>query len=84
MFQYTMSSMKSSKRIMWALPIMFAISIMNAMQVHAQINPISFEEYTLPNGLHVILHKDISAPNSYMIICIGARTPSDPAIVLSE
>ena len=44
MFHYTMSSMKNSKRIMWALPIMFAISIMimNAMQAHAQINPITF------------------------------------------
>ncbi len=75
MFQYTMSSMKSSKRIMWALPIMFAISIMNAMQVHAQINPISFEEYTLPNGLHVILHKDISAPNVAVLVHyrVGAR-----------
>lgn len=29
---------------------------------HAQYKPIVFTEYTLPNGLHVILHEDHSAP----------------------
>ncbi len=28
----------------------------------AQMNKIAFEEYTLPNGLHVILHQDHSTP----------------------
>lgn len=28
----------------------------------AQLNPIKFKEYTLANGLHVILHEDNSAP----------------------
>jgi len=29
---------------------------------HAQMNQISFEEYTLDNGLHVILHQDQTTP----------------------
>jgi zinc protease len=29
---------------------------------HAQYKPIAFSEYTLPNGLQVILHEDHSAP----------------------
>ena len=30
--------------------------------IHAQMNKIEFEEYTLENGLHVILHQDNSTP----------------------
>jgi predicted Zn-dependent peptidase len=30
--------------------------------MHAQIKPLAFTEYDLPNGLHVILHEDHSAP----------------------
>src|SRR5687767_9666288 len=34
-----------------------------AALAQTQGNKIEFSEYTLPNGLHVILHKDNSTPN---------------------
>lgn len=34
----------------------------SALPIFGQMNPIKFEEYNLPNGLHVILHQDKSAP----------------------
>ena len=30
--------------------------------LQAQVKPVAFEEFTLPNGLHVILHQDKSTP----------------------
>lgn len=41
---------------------MFLLSILLALAVQAQTNKIEFEEYTLDNGLHVILHQDKSTP----------------------
>ena len=32
-------------------------------QVYSQMNKIEFQEYTLDNGLHVILHEDHTTPN---------------------
>lgn len=43
--------------------LMTAIAvILAATVVNAQYKPIQFKEYDLPNGLHVILHEDHSAP----------------------
>lgn len=41
-----------------------AVMALVAMQVvaSAQLKPLAFKEYDLPNGLHVILHEDHSAP----------------------
>ncbi|HYF02957.1 MAG TPA: pitrilysin family protein [Patescibacteria group bacterium] len=41
----------------------------------AQFKPITFSEYTLPNGLHVILHRDESAPVVSTVVHyrVGAR-----------
>lgn len=74
MFHYRTSSMKYSKIPMLSLTIMFALSILTG-QTHAQINPINFEEFTMKNGLHVILHKDVSAPNVAVLVQyrVGAR-----------
>jgi predicted Zn-dependent peptidase len=35
---------------------------MTAMTASAQLRPLSFNEFDLPNGLHVILHEDHSTP----------------------
>lgn len=43
------------KRLLTAAAFAFASMFLNAQQ-------IKFEEYTLPNGLHVILHQDNTAP----------------------
>lgn len=74
MFHYRTSSMKYSKISMLSLTIMFAIGILTDL-AHAQINPINFEEFTMKNGLHVILHKDVSAPNVAVLVQyrVGAR-----------
>ena len=32
------------------------------LQATGQYKPLTFKEYDLPNGLHVILHEDRSAP----------------------
>ncbi|MFM8280735.1 MAG: M16 family metallopeptidase [Bacteroidota bacterium] len=66
--------MKYSKIPMLSLTIMFALGILTG-QAHAQINPINFEEFTMKNGLHVILHKDVSAPNVAVLVQyrVGAR-----------
>ncbi|MFN5094161.1 MAG: M16 family metallopeptidase [Ignavibacteria bacterium] len=66
--------MKYSKIPMLSLTIMFALGILTG-QTHAQINPINFEEFTMKNGLHVILHKDVSAPNVAVLVQyrVGAR-----------
>ena len=44
--------------------ILFAFALMVAFGSFAQkgVKKITFEEYDLPNGLHVILHKDNSTP----------------------
>ncbi|MCB0519070.1 MAG: insulinase family protein [Saprospiraceae bacterium] len=39
-----------------------ACSLLGLTAVLAQMNKINFEEYDLPNGLHVILHQDHSTP----------------------
>jgi zinc protease len=41
---------------------MLLVSIGMAMTVHAQNTKIEFTEYTLDNGLHVILHQDKATP----------------------
>ena len=43
------------KRLLSAAAVAFFGLMLNAQQ-------IKFEEYDLPNGLHVILHQDNSAP----------------------
>lgn len=57
-----------------------SIMLLSGFNAKAQINPIKFEEYDLPNGLHVILHKDQSAPNVAVVVHyrVGARD-EDPA-----
>ncbi len=52
------------------LALMFLISSVLAAQVH-----IKFVEYDLPNGLHVILHEDHSAPivSQVMIYHVGSK-----------
>ncbi|MCC5917826.1 MAG: insulinase family protein [Cryomorphaceae bacterium] len=42
--------------------LMLFLSIFFSMTVHAQSTKIEFTEYTLDNGLHVILHQDNSTP----------------------
>jgi predicted Zn-dependent peptidase len=46
----------------------------------AQVTPIAFKEYDLPNGLHVILHEDHSAPVVATVLHykVGSRD-EDPA-----
>lgn len=39
-----------------------ACSLLGLTAMLAQMNKINFEEYDLPNGLHVILHQDHSTP----------------------
>jgi predicted Zn-dependent peptidase len=38
------------------------IVLLNSLSLQAQMNKITFEQYTLSNGLHVILHVDKSTP----------------------
>ena len=38
------------------------LTVMLSVSSNAQMNKIEFEEYTLDNGLHVILHQDQSTP----------------------
>lgn len=51
-----------------------------AFTVSAQVKPLSFKEYDLPNGLHVILHEDHRAPVVATIVHykVGARD-EDPS-----
>ncbi|MEZ4960633.1 MAG: pitrilysin family protein [Saprospiraceae bacterium] len=46
------------KKIMLSI----ACSLLGLTAMLAQMNKINFEEYDLPNGLHVILHQDHSTP----------------------
>ncbi|MFM7157142.1 MAG: hypothetical protein ACKO0Y_04955, partial [Bacteroidota bacterium] len=66
--------MKYSKLPALSLTVIVALSILT-VQLQAQINPITFEEFTMKNGLHVILHKDVSAPNVAVLVQyrVGAR-----------
>lgn len=45
---------------MWIVALAFLT--LTSVGLRAQMNPIAFTEYDLPNGLHVILHEDHSAP----------------------
>jgi len=42
--------------------VLLAAVILTSAIASAQYKPIQFKEYDLPNGLHVILHEDHSAP----------------------
>ncbi len=42
--------------------LMLAGCVLAVSAVPAQLHELQFEEYTLPNGLHVILHQDKSTP----------------------
>ena len=44
----------------WGLPV---VACLLSTTIFAQMNEIEFEEYTLDNGLHVILHQDKSTPS---------------------
>ena len=50
-----------------------------ALAVHAQEGQIKFQEYDLPNGLHVILHQDHSTPivNVSVMYHVGSKN-EDP------
>jgi zinc protease len=49
------------KKILYCLCISI-IAIASNNNTYAQSKRINFEEYDLPNGLHVILHEDHSVP----------------------
>ena len=42
--------------------LLFVVFALLGYSLNAQMNKIDFEEYTLDNGLHVILHQDNSTP----------------------
>ena len=44
-------------------------------EIRSVRKPIAFEEYTLPNGLHVILHENHAAPviTSYVLYHVGSK-----------
>jgi len=50
------------------------LAILGSMPVWASLN-IEFEEYDLPNGLHVILHRNTDAPvvSTYMLYHVGSK-----------
>jgi predicted Zn-dependent peptidase len=52
-----------------------SLAVCTGSVARAQINKIEFEEYDLPNGLHVILHQDKSAPNVAVVVHyrVGSR-----------
>lgn len=54
--------------------------IVATMSANAQVKPLAFKEYDLPNGLHVILHEDHRAPVVATIVHykVGARD-EDPS-----
>ena len=73
--------MYTSQRIKSIVSLGLGFSMLLCFGIaQAQINPIKFEEYNLPNGLHVILHKDNSAPNVAVVVHyrVGSRD-EDPA-----
>jgi zinc protease len=45
-----------------ALLVRIIVFVASSATLFAQANSIKFTEYTLPNGLHVIMHQDKSAP----------------------
>lgn len=59
--------------------ILYAITVCSMVagtyQSTAQMNPIKYEEFDLPNGLHCILHVDKSAPIAAVIVHyrVGSR-----------
>src|SRR5690349_17216475 len=55
--------------------LLAAVIVMAYMPAEAQLKPIKFTEYDLPNGLHVILHQDQSAPVISTVVHyrVGAR-----------
>ncbi|MEO6883214.1 MAG: pitrilysin family protein [Bacteroidia bacterium] len=44
------------------ISLSFVVAMLFAINAFAQVPKINFSEYDLPNGLHVILHKDASTP----------------------
>ena len=57
-----------------ALPLS-AIPAPDAVTPRAQIKPIQFVAYDLPNGLHVILHQNHAAPvvSTYVLYHVGSK-----------
>lgn len=53
----------------------FISASFGSFSTFAQMNPIKFEEFDLPNGLHCILHVDKSAPIAAVIVHyrVGSR-----------
>lgn len=47
----------------------------SAQEVKSTIKPLTFVEYDLPNGLHVILHENHSAPvvSTYLLYHVGSK-----------
>lgn len=46
-----------------------------AAEIRSVRKPIAFKEYTLPNGLHIILHQNHSAPviSTYVLYKVGSK-----------
>ncbi|MEO6786500.1 MAG: pitrilysin family protein [Chthoniobacteraceae bacterium] len=58
-----------------ALPMLALVQRANADAPHSAIKPLAFTEYDLPNGLHVILSENHSAPvvASYVLYHVGSK-----------
>ncbi len=50
------------KHLLSGVMVLSLLCIHATVSVHAQLKPLQFKEYDLPNGLHVILHEDHRAP----------------------
>lgn len=57
---HTFYCMKYLKSL--SVAVVASASLFAPLESNAQMNPIKFKEYDLPNGLHVILHQDKSSP----------------------
>ncbi len=60
---FALTLLANHVRTLCASSMMVIIAlVLSATALHAQANAIKFTEYSLPNGMHVILHQDKSAP----------------------
>lgn len=63
------------KTVFLAATLAFTAAATHAQETKSAIKPLTFTEYDLPNGLHVILHENHAAPvvSTYVLYHVGSK-----------
>ena len=63
---------------------LLAFALVTGSSLYGQMNKIAFEEYTLDNGLHVILHQDKSTPIVAVSVMYHVGSKNEKTLIVPD